>query len=230
MASPRWSIHAPSSVIGHRPPFLPGRYVGPDLLPLGELTRAARNSSQVRRPTARSGARFAPARNARAALPGSHTGTIGRRLPRARRSLRTSAASSYTRGPPTSGTRPAGGRLHAHWWHLWLLGSRCQLLSAAWAPTPRWAWASANSSRHLAYSRRGPRHRRWRAQHGAEDALSSVVGSGPADTAPAALPRDPIPWAASWSVQGGAPAPWPPWMRTDHPQRAAHRRRPTARR
>jgi hypothetical protein len=25
-----------------------------------------------------------------------------------------------------------GGRLHAHWWHLWLLGSRCRLLSPAW--------------------------------------------------------------------------------------------------
>jgi hypothetical protein len=34
---------------GHRPPFLAGRYVGPGLLWLGELTRSARNSSQVRR-------------------------------------------------------------------------------------------------------------------------------------------------------------------------------------
>jgi hypothetical protein len=35
-----------------------------DLLSPDELTRSARNSSQVRRPTARSGARLAPARNA----------------------------------------------------------------------------------------------------------------------------------------------------------------------
>src|SRR4030095_14380226 len=49
-----------------------------DVLSLGELTRSARNSSQVRQPTARSGARLAPARNARAALPGSQTGMIGR--------------------------------------------------------------------------------------------------------------------------------------------------------
>ena len=53
--------------------------------PDDQLTRSARNSSHVRRPTARSGARFAPERNARAALPGSRTRTIGRRLRAARR-------------------------------------------------------------------------------------------------------------------------------------------------
>ena len=44
--------------------------------------RSVKKSSQVRRPTARSGARLAPARNARAAFPGSHTGTITRRFRR----------------------------------------------------------------------------------------------------------------------------------------------------
>jgi hypothetical protein len=43
------------------------------------VTRSARNASQVRRPTARWGARLAPARNARAALPGSQIGMTGRR-------------------------------------------------------------------------------------------------------------------------------------------------------
>src|ERR1700736_3018175 len=42
---------------------------------------SARNSSQVRRPTARSGARIAPARTARAAWPGSRTSTNVRCLP-----------------------------------------------------------------------------------------------------------------------------------------------------
>jgi hypothetical protein len=49
-----------------------------ELLSLGELSRSARKSSQVRWPTARSGARLAPARNARAAPPGTRTGRIGR--------------------------------------------------------------------------------------------------------------------------------------------------------
>lgn len=44
----------------------------------GSLTRSARNSSHVRLPTARSGARLAPARTACAARPGSRTGRIGR--------------------------------------------------------------------------------------------------------------------------------------------------------
>src|SRR5215217_719017 len=44
-----------------------------------QLSLSARNSSHVRRPTACSGARLAPARNTRAALPGSQSGTIGRR-------------------------------------------------------------------------------------------------------------------------------------------------------
>jgi hypothetical protein len=44
-----------------------------------EPTRSARNSSQVRRPIARSGATLTPARTARAARPGSLTGRIGRR-------------------------------------------------------------------------------------------------------------------------------------------------------
>ena len=48
-------------------------------------TRSARNSSQVRRPIARSGAWLAPARIAAAALPGAGTRTISRRLPAARR-------------------------------------------------------------------------------------------------------------------------------------------------
>ncbi len=48
-------------------------------------TRSARNSSQVRPPAARSGARFAPARTARAAPPGRRIWTIGRCLPLARR-------------------------------------------------------------------------------------------------------------------------------------------------
>jgi hypothetical protein len=51
----------------------------------GLRTRSARNSSHVRWPTACPGARFAPARTARAAPPGSQTGTSGRRLPLARR-------------------------------------------------------------------------------------------------------------------------------------------------
>ena len=50
----------------------------------GQPTRSARKPSQVRWPTARSGARFAPARNARAALPGSRSGTSTRCLRRAR--------------------------------------------------------------------------------------------------------------------------------------------------
>ena len=54
-------------------------------LTLGEPTRAARKSSQVRRPIAPSGARFAPARRARAAPPGSQSGRIRRRIPWARR-------------------------------------------------------------------------------------------------------------------------------------------------
>jgi hypothetical protein len=58
--------------------------------PLDEFPRSARNSSQVRRPTARSGVRLAPPRNARAALPGSGTGTISRCLRRACRYPRTS--------------------------------------------------------------------------------------------------------------------------------------------
>ena len=49
------------------------------------LGRSAKKFSHVRWPTARSGARFAPARMARAALPGIHNGRIGRCLPRARR-------------------------------------------------------------------------------------------------------------------------------------------------
>jgi len=48
-----------------------------------ERSRSVRKSSQVRWPTARSGARSAPARYAPAALPGSLTGRIGRCLPRA---------------------------------------------------------------------------------------------------------------------------------------------------
>ena len=56
-----------------------------DALALGDNTRVARKSSHVRRPTAPLGARFSPARNARAALPGSQMGRIGRRLLRARR-------------------------------------------------------------------------------------------------------------------------------------------------
>ena len=59
------------------------RYVSADLLAMGVLVRVTRKSSQVRRPTAWSGARFAPARNARAALPGSRMGRIGRLMPRA---------------------------------------------------------------------------------------------------------------------------------------------------
>jgi Acetyltransferase (GNAT) domain len=42
------------------------------------VNRSARKSSQVRWPTARSGARMAPARTARAAPPGSRTGMISR--------------------------------------------------------------------------------------------------------------------------------------------------------
>ena len=61
-------------------------------LALGAPTRSARKSSQVRRPTARSGARLAPSRSARAALPGSRTGTSSRRLPCARRYPRRSSA------------------------------------------------------------------------------------------------------------------------------------------
>ena len=48
-------------------------------------TCSARRSSQVRRPTARSGARLAPPRTAAAALPPVGTGTISRCLPLARR-------------------------------------------------------------------------------------------------------------------------------------------------
>jgi hypothetical protein len=48
-------------------------------------TPSARNSSHVRLPTARSGARFAPARSALAAWPGMRTGTSGRCLPAALR-------------------------------------------------------------------------------------------------------------------------------------------------
>jgi hypothetical protein len=44
-----------------------------------QLSLSARNSSHVRRPTACSGARLVPDRNTRAALPGSQSGTIGRR-------------------------------------------------------------------------------------------------------------------------------------------------------
>jgi hypothetical protein len=58
--------------------LLVGRYGRLDLLSLDKLTWSARNSSQVRRPTAGPGARLAPARTARAALPGSQTGMIGR--------------------------------------------------------------------------------------------------------------------------------------------------------
>ena len=46
-----------------------------------KLTCAARKSSQVRRPTAPSWAKIAPARTARAAWPGSRTGMISRRRP-----------------------------------------------------------------------------------------------------------------------------------------------------
>jgi hypothetical protein len=56
-------------------------------------TQSARKSSQVRWPTARSGARFAPSRNARAAFPGRGTGRIRRRLPLARRYVRSRSAS-----------------------------------------------------------------------------------------------------------------------------------------
>jgi hypothetical protein len=48
-------------------------------------SRSARNSSQVRRPTAWFGVRLAPARYARAALPGIRSGMVRRCLPRARR-------------------------------------------------------------------------------------------------------------------------------------------------
>jgi hypothetical protein len=61
-----------------RPREVAGRYGRLDLLSLDRLTRSARKSSQVRWPTACSGARFAPARTARAALPGNRTGTMGR--------------------------------------------------------------------------------------------------------------------------------------------------------
>jgi hypothetical protein len=70
-----WSLARGSNAVG------PRDYRARD----GSPTRSARNSAQVRRPTARPGARLAPARTARAALPGSQTGTSGRRLPRARR-------------------------------------------------------------------------------------------------------------------------------------------------
>ena len=59
------------------------RPVGSDLLPPAELSCTTRKSSQVRRPTARSGAELAPARNARAALPGTQIGSINRCLRRA---------------------------------------------------------------------------------------------------------------------------------------------------
>jgi hypothetical protein len=72
-AGPAWYRVVPRLRAGKSP----GERYGP--------TRAARNSSQVRRPTARPGARFAPTRTALAALPGSRTGTIGRRFPAARR-------------------------------------------------------------------------------------------------------------------------------------------------
>jgi hypothetical protein len=49
------------------------------------------------------------------------------------------------------------------------------------APTPRWAWTSANTSRHLAHRRRGPGHLRSRAQHGAEDAPSWGGAPPPAE-------------------------------------------------
>jgi hypothetical protein len=57
---------------------------------LGELlpdapTRSARKSSQLRRPTARSSARFAPARMAAAALPGIRIGISSLRMWRALR-------------------------------------------------------------------------------------------------------------------------------------------------
>jgi len=50
-----------------------------------KAARRAEKATQVRRPTARPGASITPARTARAACPGIGTGTIGRRLPEARR-------------------------------------------------------------------------------------------------------------------------------------------------
>jgi hypothetical protein len=102
VALPQEAALAPPSA-SQRESAPPGRL---DLLSLDELTRSARKSSQVRRPTARSGARLAPARNVRAAFPGSRIGTIGRCLRRARRYPRSSSATSYTRGRAMSGTRP----------------------------------------------------------------------------------------------------------------------------
>lgn len=63
----------------------------------------------MRRPTACSGARLAPARMARAAAPGILIGTISRCLPKARKYMRSNSAISYTFGPAKSGTSPAGG-------------------------------------------------------------------------------------------------------------------------
>jgi hypothetical protein len=78
------------------------------LLSPREPTRAARKSAHVRCPMALSGFKFAPARNARAALPGIQSGTIIRRLPRARRSARMKswnwAARSVVHGKPKLAT------------------------------------------------------------------------------------------------------------------------------
>lgn len=57
-----------------------GSYLMIALTPLDAPTRSFRKSSHVRRPTARPGARLAPARSAAAALPGSLTGMISRCL------------------------------------------------------------------------------------------------------------------------------------------------------
>ena len=100
------------------------------------------------------------------------------------------------------------GRLHAHWWHLWLLGSRCQLLSAAWGAD---APVGLDEREHFPASGAPPR-----GLGTYPGALSTArktpparwwVG-GPADAAPgdqAVAPDqqrtpDPIPWAAAASV------------------------------
>ena len=90
-----WSLHHGTSTatsgvaIGPtrlRPSAFRGRYDSSLTVPLSVVaTSVARKSSQVRRPTARSGARLAPARIAAAAPPGIRMWSIGRRVPSASR-------------------------------------------------------------------------------------------------------------------------------------------------
>jgi hypothetical protein len=101
-----------------------------------------------------------------------------------------------------------GGRLHAHWWHLWLLEIPLPAPQRSMGRRRPGGLGRARRLHGIWRTAEGPRQLAWGAQHGAEDAPELGGGRGPADAAPgdeAVGPDqqrspDPMPWAAAPSA------------------------------